>query len=181
MSIEPGVTIVVTARERYSPVYKTLPVLVANTSSPHRLVCVVGGAPPAVQEFIASICNPRGYELILADEFLPPNAARNLGLSRATTEYVVFLENDVVVEPHWLEALIGCAIEEQADLVGPLCLIGDPANLDVHAMGGRLAVERRPDGLYLQEAHHSGEISLRASPRQLSRLSVDYSESTVPW
>ena len=36
-----------------------------------------------------------------------------LGLERATTLYVAFLDNDVVVEPGWLEALVRCAEESK--------------------------------------------------------------------
>src|SRR5437867_10986715 len=98
---DPLVTVVVTPRERYSVVRRTLETIALHTKKIHRLVYVAGGAPPAVREYLAARCEELGYELILRPQFLPPNVARNLGLARATTKYVAFIENDVVVEPGW--------------------------------------------------------------------------------
>src|SRR3954451_1752409 len=106
MSSGPSVTVVVTPRERYSIAPRCFQSVAANTHSKHDFVYVAGGAPPDVEDFLRDGCARHNYELILKPDFLAPNVARNLGLARAKGDYVVFLDNDVVVEPGWLEALI---------------------------------------------------------------------------
>src|SRR5262245_51872762 len=129
MAGSPSVTVVVTPRERYSTARRALESIAANTSGDWRLVYVAGGAPPDVREYLSETCARHGFQLILRPRFLAPNVARNLGLAMADTRYVAFLDNDVVVEPGWLAELVRCAEEEAADLVGPLCLAGEPADL----------------------------------------------------
>ncbi len=158
------VTLVITPRERYAMARRALESIFANTPDNYHLIYVAGGAPASVQEYVATACAARGHELITRPEFLAPNIARNLGLARAKTEYVAFLDNDVVVEPGWLDALIRCAEEEQADLVSPLCLIGEPEERNVHSFGGRLVIENEGGGIRLQERHHCGPICLRTDP-----------------
>jgi hypothetical protein len=109
-------------------------------------------------------CAHAGYELILRREFVPCNIARNLGIARVKTKYVVFLENDVMVEPAWLGALLHCAEEEKADFVGPLCLEGEPAEGNVHSLGGMLLIENSNGQTVVRERHHLGPVCLRTAP-----------------
>ena len=176
MNAEPLVTIVITPRERYSVARRMLETLVANTPENHRLIYVAGAAPTSTQEYLKTICARTGYELILRQDFLPCNIARNLGIARVKTKYVVFLENDVLVEPGWLEALLHCAEEEKADFVGPLCFEGEPAERNVHSLGGMLLIENANGQSVVRERHHLGPMCLRTAPRHLMRLPADYSE-----
>lgn len=48
-----------------------------------------------------------------------PAAARNAGLSRCRTEFVAFLDADVVPRPGWLEALLGHFCDPTVALVAP--------------------------------------------------------------
>ncbi len=171
-----SVTVIVTPRERYSIARRTFESVAANTPGDQRFVYVAGGAPPEFQRFLQDGCERSNYELILTSDFLAPNVARNLGLARAETKYVAFLDNDVVVEPDWLDALVRCAEEEDADIVGPLCLTGEPSELKLHSYGGKLMIESRDGQLRLRERHHFGQISLRESPKRLTRVPTDYSE-----
>src|SRR5438477_4181371 len=149
MSAAIPVTVVVTPRERFSVAERAFNSVCGNTPGGHRFIYVAGGAPPDVREFLRRACDQPNYDLILAPNFLIPNVARNLGLARADSKYVVFLDNDVVVEPGWLDALITCAEEEEADLVGPLCLIGEPFERTLHSLGGKLIIAPEKDGINL--------------------------------
>jgi hypothetical protein len=169
-------TVVVTPRERYSVARRTFASVAANTPGHQRFVYVAGGAPADFREFLESECRRPNYELILTPDFLQPNTARNLGLARVATKYVVFLDNDIAVEPGWLEALVRCAEEEDADLVAPLCLIGEAADLNLHNLGGRLLIEPRGDRIWMRERHHFGQINLRGRRHLLRRMSSEYSE-----
>jgi hypothetical protein len=176
MTDDPLATIVVTPRERYAVARRALATLVENTPENHRLVYVAPGAPAAIQQELAALCASRGYELIVRPDYRAPNPSRNLGLARVQTRYVVFLENDVVVERGWLEALVRCAEQEQADVVSPLCLIGELSERNVHSLGGTLQIENVAGKTRLQERHHCGPICLRTDPRRLTRIPADYSE-----
>jgi Glycosyl transferase family 2/Domain of unknown function (DUF6817) len=171
-----SVTVIVTPRERYSVARRTFESVAANTPGDQRFVYVAGGAPAEFQRFLRDGCERPNYELLLTPDFLAPNVARNFGLARAKTRYVAFLDNDVVVEPGWLDALVRCAEEEDADIVSPLCLTGEPSELKLHSYGGKLMIESSDGRLRLRERHHFGQISLRESPKRLTRVPTDYSE-----
>ncbi|WP_306365013.1 mycofactocin biosynthesis glycosyltransferase MftF [Nocardia sp. CC227C] len=53
-------------------------------------------------------------------------AARNLGLRAATTEFVAFLESDVVPRSGWLEVMLGHFSDPKVALVAPRLLAMDP-------------------------------------------------------
>ena len=176
MTDEVLATIVVVPRERFGLVERVLASIAANTNAPHRLVCVVGGAPAYIEASLQKTCAEHGYDLITRSEPLSPNAARNLGLARATTRYVAFLDNDVVVAPGWLEALITCAEETGGDIVGPLCLIGEPADGLVHSAGGTLEFVQREGGRDLVERHLMDNVCLNTRPVRLVRERCDFAE-----
>ena len=80
----------------------------------------------------------KGFLLITTEHHISPNQARNLGLKEVKTKYVVFIDNDALVTPGWLEALVRCAEETGAWVVGPLCLIGEIGAGVVHVAGGNV-------------------------------------------
>lgn len=172
----PLATIVVTPRERYSIVQRTLESLILHTPKNYPIIYVAGGAPPDISAYLTAKCTEQGYQLILQPKFIAPNVARNLGLAQTTTKYIIFLENDVVVEQGWIDALIQCAEEEAADIVSPLCLMGEPVHQNLHSFGGTLIIEHIEEKPYLRESHHCEPICLRTHPKRLTRIASDYSE-----
>ncbi len=141
------VTIVVSPRERFRIAPRSLARMLATADAPFHLVYVDGGSPAPVAEALRASAERHGFELIRSDRFLPPNTARNLGLARVDTPYVLFVDNDVVFEPHWLSLLMDCARRSGAALVSPLTLQGDPSRLyelPVHFAGGAIAL--KPSG-----------------------------------
>jgi GT2 family glycosyltransferase len=139
------VTIVVVPRERFSYSRTSLECLYANTHSPFRLVYVDGGSPGPVKRYLEKQAEAKGFQLIRTKRYLSPNQARNIGLSHVNTRYVVFVDNDVEVVPGWLEALVECAEETNASLVGPLYCIGKPVHEVIHMAGGEASI-RVEDG-----------------------------------
>lgn len=73
--------------------------------------------------------------------YLAPNRARNLAAAHVRTPYVVFVDNDVLVAPGWLEALVDCADATSAWAVGPLCQQGPWRAGEVHLAGGEARIE----------------------------------------
>ena len=131
------VTIVVVPREQFRISGRALETLYARTGYPFSLVYVDTGSPRATRRHLESEARKRGFTLIRTERYLTPNQARNLGLARVKgSKYVVFLDNDVLVSPGWLEALVRCADETDAAAVGPVTCIGDPEGQIVHSAGG---------------------------------------------
>ncbi len=170
----PEVTVIAVPRERFGLTQRSLESLYRDMPPGFRLVYVDGGSPPAVARYLAAESKARGFELIRTEHFLTPNEARNLGLRHATGQYVVFVDNDVLFAPGCLAALVRCAEETGADLVGPLYGHGEPEEGFIHMAGGtagievkggkrRLAADQRFKGRRLAEI----ESELRREPTGL--------------
>ncbi|MBL0038754.1 MAG: glycosyltransferase [Nitrosomonadales bacterium] len=123
------VTIVMTIRERYSLTIQALKSILSNTPPIFRLIFVDCHSPAWIREQLETLARQYGIELVYAEEFLWPNQARTKVLDRISSEYTVFIDNDVQVESGWLEKLVACADEAGAGIVGPLYLFGATANL----------------------------------------------------
>ncbi len=132
----PEVTIVVAPRERFSYAKQSLDSLYEHTQVPFKLIYVDGNSPSPEREYIEQQSYEKGFKLIRRDHYLWPNRARNLGLAEADTPYVVFVDNDVVVQPGWLRLLIDCSKSTDATVVGPLMCHEEPVHEIVHFAGG---------------------------------------------
>ncbi|MEO1402619.1 MAG: glycosyltransferase, partial [Cyanobacteria bacterium J06635_1] len=118
--IPPQVTIVVVPRERFQFTQDSLESLYDNTQYPFKLIYVDNNAPARVQDYLVNQAQDKGFELVRSQHYLSPNQARNVGLQRVTTPYVVFVDNDIMFAPGWLSALVECAQETGATVVGSL-------------------------------------------------------------
>ncbi|BAZ09040.1 putative glycosyl transferase [Calothrix sp. NIES-4071] len=134
------VTIVVVPRERFSYTRESLESIYRYTTIPFKLIYIDGNSPAKVQQYLQEQSQSKGFELIRTDYYLSPNHARNMGLARVSTKYVVFLDNDVIASPNWLEALIECAEETGATVIGPLMCHEEPVHEVVHCAGGETHV-----------------------------------------
>lgn len=135
---EARATIVVVARDRFSKAQESLESVFANTPESFELVYVDAGSPAGVRRWLEEQATRRGFDLIRIDHYLASNSARMIGAREARTEFIVFLDNDVVVAPGWLGALVDCATETGAAVVGPLTCEGDFNT--IHFAGGEVTV-----------------------------------------
>ncbi len=149
----PAVSIVVVPRERFSQARVSLDSVLANTARPVKLIYVDGGSPPDIRRYLEAEARARDFTLLRTPGYISPNQARNMGFQRVMTPYVAFVDNDVLVTPHWLDRLLTCAEETGASLVGPLYLIGPPESSLVHMAGGSAHVEEREGRRYFIEYH----------------------------
>jgi GT2 family glycosyltransferase len=135
------VTVVVVPRERFSHAARSLESIYEHTDIPFSLVYVDGGSPARVRRYLAQQARQHDFTLIRTGHYLSPNQARNLGLKQVATKYVVFIDNDVIVSPGWLRALVDCAEKTRAWVVSPLTLIGDNGSQMIHAAGGTVNIK----------------------------------------
>ncbi|HEY9888181.1 MAG TPA: glycosyltransferase [Candidatus Obscuribacterales bacterium] len=136
----PLVTLVVVPRERFSCAQASLESIYAHTEGPFNLVYVDGNSPAKVRHYLQEQSVKRGFKLVRTNHYLHPNQARNLGLQQVETPYLVFIDNDVIVSPGWLTALLQCAEDTQATVVGPLMCERQPLHHIVHFAGGESRV-----------------------------------------
>ena len=129
------VTLIIVPRERFSYTQKSLENIYQNTNLPFNLIYVDTNSPSKIKRYLETQSKEKNFHLIRVNRFLSPHQARNLALAHVNTEYVVFMDNDVLVKPGWLEALVKCGDETKAWVVGPLCLEGDDF-AKVHMAGG---------------------------------------------
>lgn len=130
------VTIVVTPRERFSYVRESLESIYQNTNCPFQLIYIDGNSPAKVRLYLEEQAQAKQFQIIRTNYYLSPNHARNIGLRQVNTKYVVFIDNDVIVSPGWLQSLVQCAEETAATVVGPLVCQGTPVHEEVHCAGG---------------------------------------------
>lgn len=130
------VTLIVTPRERFGVARESLISIFEHTSVPFDLIYVDGAGPKELSAWIADQARERGFQHLYFSRFLTPNEARNAGLRRAVTPYVVLIDNDVICSPNWIEPLITSAESTGADVVAPLTCQGLPVHTEVHQAGG---------------------------------------------
>lgn len=130
------VTLVVVPRERFSCAKDSLESIYNHTQMSFELVYVDGNSPAHLRSYLQAKAAEKQFQLIHTDYYLYPNQARNLGATAVKTPYLVFVDNDVIVSPGWLTALVQCAEATGAAVVGPLMCQYEPIHEEIHFAGG---------------------------------------------
>jgi GT2 family glycosyltransferase len=146
-------------RETFSQTQRSLEAIYERTTGRFELVCVDGGSPPLIKEYLQGAARDKGFTLVRSDTYVAPNQARNLALDHVTTDFVVFVDNDSLVAPGWLEALLRCADETGAWVVGPLYCESSPEGVRIHMSGGTFRITELRDGkCSYVERHHNQHV-----------------------
>lgn len=178
--MKPQVTIVVSPRERFSYARESLESIYANTNYPFSLVYVDGNSPGYVRNYLQKKSQEENFELIRTEEYLSPNQARNIGLAVVKTKYLVFIDNDVYVEPGWLEKLVNCAEETDSTVVCPLVCIGQEHYSKIHLAGGeaRIVIEAKDEQIRrkVHEKHYFVNRPVADVKNQLQRRQCEFAE-----
>ncbi len=169
-------TIVVVPRERFSFARRSFDAVLACAPDPHRIVYVDGGSPPPVRDRLKAMAREKGFRLLRTEEYLVPNRARNLGARGADTEHVVFIDNDVIPEPGVFDALVRCADETGAWVVGPVYCAGDPRDRIVHVAMGEARIEEDKGRRRFHERHRFVNERLDRIRPQLRRAPCEMVE-----
>jgi len=85
-----------------------------------RLVYVDGGSPEPVRSALTRLAAEHDFTLLRTDHYLAPNEARNLALGHVTTEFALFVDNDVFVPDGWITKLESAADAHDATAVAPV-------------------------------------------------------------
>ena len=160
----PLVTVAITARERFSCAQRSLEKLWARTSERFELIYVDGRSPLPLQRWLGRQSRARDFRLLSSGAYLSPSVARNLAAAASQSRYIVFVENDVLVSPGWLERLVMAAEATGAGAVGPLVCAGTPEAETILAAGGEVRFEDSGNGKQLRVTR-----SLAGSPLGIGR------------
>lgn len=172
---EPIVTIIVVPRERFSCASASLESVYEHTEIPFKLLYIDGNSPKELKSYLEHESQTKGFKILRTDHYLYPNQARNLGIQNSDTKYIVFVDNDVLVSPGWLKALVECAEETEATVVGPLMCQHEPIHHEIHFAGGESHVwvdklgRRRLREKMLHQGKHVDEMRSKLS-RELTEL-----------
>lgn len=152
-----------TTREKYSTTLQSIENILANTPNLHKLIYVDYQTPLDIRQLI-----PERVTIIDSSAW-EPQLNRYSALPHITSEFTVFLDNDVLVEPYWLDRLLNCMNETGAGVVGPLYLWN--GGRTIHMAGGK--IKRGRNNHNFMEAHLHVD-----KPRHfaLRRSKVDYME-----
>lgn len=177
---QPMVTIVVVPRERFSYSQQSLESIYAETDYPFELVYVDGGSSPQLKAYLEAQSREKQFKLIRTEYFLSPNRARNIGIQAANGKYIVFVDNDVLVQKGWLHKLVDCAEETGATVVGTLTCIDNPVHEVVHNGGGTTYIETRTEGnkigrYAIQKSYLEGKRVSKMS-EELTRVQCEFVE-----
>ncbi len=157
------VTVGFVPREQFSTTQRSLETLIERTEEPYDLIVVDGGSPSPVAEYLKTAARNHGFLLIRSEEFVTPNQARNLVLDHVRTRHVVFVDNDVLVQPGWLASLVDCAETTDAWVVGPLYCEFEPEANRIHMFGGEVRVSSTSAGMMeYHEQHDLAHLPLNA-------------------
>lgn len=138
---EKQVTIVVVPRDHFSDACESIDSILEHTDVPYSLVYVDGKSPKPVASHIRRLAQQHDFRLIRTEHYLLPNHARNIGARAVETPYMVFIDNDVIVAPGWLQPLIACAEATEAAICSPLNYESRPVFSEIHFAGGDAHVE----------------------------------------
>ena len=117
------VAVGVVPRERFSMTGRVLERLLACTSEDVELVVVDAATPARFRAEIDRVLQGRPDVVRpTTEEILLPNRARNVVIANTDADWICFLENDVLVEPGWLDRLLTACEEEGAAAAVPLIL-----------------------------------------------------------
>lgn len=174
-------TIVITPRERFGVAVESLTSLAEHTPSGASVIYIDGASPRSVAADLDRIARDYGFTYKRFDHFLSPNEARNIGQRLAETDYVVFIDNDVIVSPGWLDALVACADETGADVVAPLTCQKLPLHTEIHQAGGQVTEDldvffkqphedRRITDIHLHQGKRVVDTELKREPTQCSEF-----------
>lgn len=146
---DPKVTLIVVANECFSNTQQSLESIYKHTNIPFKLIYVDGYSSDKVKKYLELESQNKGFHLIRTEKYVSPNQARNIGLKQVDTEYVVFINNDVLATAGWLNNLIQCAQQTDASVVSPVCLQKKLDQQIVHFAGGSLEFKYKDGSLDL--------------------------------
>jgi len=115
------VSIVILTRNRLDVTKECLASIQCHTPEPHEIILIDNGSTDGTVEWLRGQAVAKGnYTLQENKENLGFAAGCNQGILSANGQYVLLLNNDVVVTPGWLGGMLECFADPEVGIVGPV-------------------------------------------------------------
>jgi GT2 family glycosyltransferase/Flp pilus assembly protein TadD len=121
--VSPITSIIILTYNQLEYTKKCLESIAANTPEPHEIIIVDNGSTDGTVEFLDLEAgrNKSRIKIIKNEENLGFALGNNKGIAEAKGDYVVLMNNDVVVTPGWLKRLVEVTQRKpQIGIVGPM-------------------------------------------------------------
>lgn len=129
------IAIVMTIRENYSLTLQTIDSLIKHTTLPYKFILIDYKVPDFIMSEIYKY-NISEMEIVKSDSSYPSQSMSNI-IPNITTDYTVFLDNNLLFSKFWLENLVQCMEKTNSGIVGPVYLW----NTDkIHMFGGDINI-----------------------------------------
>lgn len=166
-----------TMRERFRLTLVAIESLLSSTAVEFRFIFAHGSLPGWLDEAIERLSAAGRLERRRFETEFWPQEMRKALVGEIDTDYVVFVDNDLLFSRGWLERLVECADATGAGCVGPLYLLGDGVNpARVHMAGGELRTRKEEDGTVFEERHRHMDAEVGQVRDRLVRGPCDYLE-----
>ena len=176
---QPATTIAMVPHEKFSVARRSLESVLAGTPEPYRLVVVDGGSPREVARYLEAQARIHDFTLVRTDHLVQPNEGRNLALAYVDTEFVAFVDNDVVVDPGWLAPLERCARETGAAVVSPLVCIGPVLHARIHLTTGECRIVETDERRVMHERFVDSQASFDDVLPRVERVQCELVDAHV--
>lgn len=115
------VSIVILTRNRLDVTQDCLASIQRHTPEPHEIILIDNGSTDGTVEWLrGQVAANRNYRLLENAENRGFAAGCNQGILSANGQYVLLLNNDVVVTPGWLGGMLECFADPAVGIVGPV-------------------------------------------------------------
>ena len=169
----PGVSIVIAVLNQVDYTRRCLDSLRANTDIPHEIIIIDNGSSDGSD----GVCAAAGCRVIRNEENVGCARAWNQGIRAARFPLIVIMNNDIIVPPGWLRALVEFWQRAGFDLISPAVINGPVCeNLPDLAVeycryfaGRRRAVVRRVEEAHGRELRAEGLAGRRPAVRRPDR------------
>lgn len=162
------VDIIVCVHNALNDVKRCLASILDNTSDPYTLIVVDDGSDAETADYLRRFCleNQSRVKLIRNETAKGYTYAANQGLKASKSDFVVLLNSDTIVTPHWIDRLIGCAnTSPKIGIVGPLSNTASWQSVPRVSQNGDWALNPLPHGFGIKNVGElMGKYSARLYP-----------------
>ena len=175
-----NVTVLCVVRHGYATTEVTVESLYRNTEAPFRMVYADIASPPAVERYLKEQEHQReGFLHLRFDDLVSRQSARHKGLENIETDFVVVVDNNMVLGQGWLEKLLAAAAETGAALVSPIIVTHGG---DIHFSAGLVERKRKWRTLgrkAVYRPHQQPAAPVRTNLAEVTphRIDIDFAES----
>jgi GT2 family glycosyltransferase/glycosyltransferase involved in cell wall biosynthesis len=120
--LKPIVSIIIPTFNQLKYTQECIQSIYKNTTIPFELIVIANNKNDGTVEYLNQLCNTHNYiKLIINDENKGFPISVNQGISNVSAEFLLILNNDVVVTNSWLETMVDIANKKElVGIVGPI-------------------------------------------------------------